>query len=187
MTDSAVPSHLTFRSAPSSPLRFGDGVGTQVATTIDATPDRVWDLISDINVPARFSDEFLGAEWTSDRRGVGATFVGHNRHEAIGEWDMLCFVSDHELNVRFGWITSDLSNPGAQWRFDLDPDGTGTRLTYSMVLGPGPSGLTVAIDSLPDAEERILIRRATEHHRAMETVVAGIKELAEHPPGGTLG
>ena len=37
-------------------------------------PAAVWALVTDLNLPARFSNEFLGAEWESDERGVGAVF-----------------------------------------------------------------------------------------------------------------
>ena len=48
-----------------------------------------------------------------------------------------------------------------------------------MTLGPGPSGITMVIDSMPDKEGRILYRRIAEHHESMQNVVDGIKALAE--------
>jgi hypothetical protein len=47
------------------------------------------------------------------------------------------------------------------------------------VLGPGPSGLTPAIEARPDKEERIVARRLAEHEANMQRCLAGIKELAE--------
>jgi hypothetical protein len=126
----------------------------------------VWELVTDLNLPARFSTEFLGAEWADAQRGVGALFHGRSQHPAIGEWTVPCFVDTYEAQRSFGWSTSDADNPGARWRFDLEPQqGGGTRLRFSYVIGPGPSGTTMVIDANPDKEEHVL------RH--------GIKELAE--------
>src|SRR3954466_8573759 len=77
---------LTTERGPSDELRFEDGPGAIAEADIAASPATVWSLVSDINLPAQFSNEFIGAEWTSDDRGVGATFIGRNQHPAIGEW-----------------------------------------------------------------------------------------------------
>ena len=55
----------------------------------------------------------------------------------------------------------------------------GTRLRYSMILGPGPSGLTMAIKAMPDKEDRIINRRVRTQHTAMLQVVAGVKKTVE--------
>ena len=65
----------------------------------------------------------------------------------------------------------------------LDPlVGGGTRLRQWMCMGPAPSGLTPAIEAMPDKEERIIARRLDEHRANMAATVAGIKELAESAP-----
>jgi len=50
------------------------------------------------------------------------------------------------------------------------------------VMGPGPSGLTAAIDGRPELEERIVARRLAEHEQNMRATLEGIRALAE---GGT--
>ena len=54
-----------------------------------------------------------------------------------------------------------------------------TRLRFLVHLGPGPSGITMVIDSMPEKEGRILHRRLGEHHANMQRVVDGIKAAAE--------
>ncbi|MFN0280536.1 MAG: SRPBCC family protein, partial [Kineosporiaceae bacterium] len=88
-------------------------------------------MVTDIDLPARFSNEFLGAAWATDERSVGAVFHGRNQHPAIGEWTVPCFVDTWEDRRSFGWRTSDADNPGARWRFDLEPLGDRTRLRFS--------------------------------------------------------
>ena len=144
----------TFEHGPADSIRFEDGPGAVAEIDIDAPIDRIWRLVTDLNLPARFSDEFLGAEWAGDERGIGAMFQGRNRHDAVGEWSVPCFVDAFDEHRRFGWCTSDRQNPGARWRFDLEPNGGGTRLRFSYHMGPGPSGTTMAIAAHPGKESR---------------------------------
>jgi hypothetical protein len=52
-------------------------------------------------------------------------------------------------------------------------------LTQWMQMGPAPSGISMAIEAMPDKESRILHRRLAEHNANMVATLAGIKELAE--------
>ena len=139
----------------------------------------VWALVTDIDLPARFSEELRGASWIGDGPAPGARFIGRNRHPAIGEWEVECFVEVFEEHRSFGWANGDRSEPGARWRFDLEPSEAGTRLRFSMSIGPGPSGITPAIAAMPDKEPRILDRRIVEHHANMVRTVDGIRNLAQ--------
>ncbi len=176
----------TYEHGPSDPIRLADQPGTVVEVDIKAPLSRVWELVTDISIPSRFSPEATGAEWSGGHDGpaLGATFSGSNQHDAIGEWSLTCFVDDFEEKSRFGWCTSDPDNPGAHWRFDLEAIAGAIRLRYRMFLGTGPSGLTMAVQSMPDKEPRILSRRMSEHHANMTAVVEGIKALAENPDDG---
>jgi nitroreductase len=171
----------TFESGPSTPVRLTDGPGTIAEIDIDAPPSAVWPIISDINLSAAYSPEFQRAEWVEPDApiDVGSQFIGTNHNDTFGEFKVPSFIDTLEENVAFGWRTSDMDNPGARWRFDLEPAGSGTRLRYSMILGPGPSGLTMAIESMPDKEDRIIIRRVRDQHTSMLQVLAGVKRTVE--------
>ncbi|MFV0260441.1 MAG: nitroreductase family protein [Acidimicrobiales bacterium] len=169
----------TAESGPAGSLRFEDSPGLVVEIDIDAAPSVVWPLITDIDLPARFSEEFIGAEWDGEERGLGAVFHGRNYHEALGEWSVACFVDTYQEGSSFGWRTSDREHPGARWRFDLEPVGSGTRLRFHFSFGPGPSGTTAAIARFPDKEPRVLRRRLNEVGANMQKTVDGIKRIAE--------
>src|SRR3954467_9496480 len=111
----------TFGSGPSDPMRLADEPGTWAEVEIAAPPDVVWAIVTDIDLPARFSDEFEGATWDGDERGAGACFVGRNRHPAIGDWEIESYVEVCDEPRSFGWATVDRANPGSRWRFDLEP------------------------------------------------------------------
>lgn len=172
----------TTERGPSDELSFDDGPGAIAEVDIAASPATVWSLVTDLNLPAQFSGEFIGAEWASDERGVGAVFYGRNQHPAIGEWTVPCFVDADDEPRTFGWRTSDADNPGARWRFDLEPRDGGTRLRFSYVIGPGPSGTTMAIKNNSGKEGRVLHRRINEVHANMQQTAEGIKQLAEAQP-----
>ena len=171
----------TSERGPGDVLRFEDGPGAVAEIDIDASPRKVWALVTDINLPARFSTEFRGADWAGDERGVGAVFHGRNQHKAIGEWTTPCFVDAYEEQRTFGWRTSDPDNPGARWRFDLEQRPGGVRLRLSYVMGPGPSGTTMAITANSGKEARVLRRRLDEVSANLQRTVEGVKQLAEEP------
>lgn len=166
-----------------SELRFVDGPHIDASVEISASPERVWELVCDINVPARFSTEFQGAEWIdgSTEAAAGARFRGHNEHPAIGRWNTSSTITTFDAPRSIEWAVegADDKGPGATWRFDIEPTDGGCRLTQSTTMGPGRSGINHAIDAMPDKESKILQRRLSEHRVNMEATLAGIKELAE--------
>lgn len=155
-------------------MRYADGPTTQVHRQIAAHPRVVWALVCDITTPVGLSDELVEARWIDEDR-----FVGRSRHPVGGEWQTTCTVVAREPERLFGWVVGEPASPSAQWRFELEPAGGGTRLTQWVRLGPAASGLTPAIAAHPDKEERIVARRLEEHRANMERTVAGIAALAE--------
>ncbi len=156
------------------------GPGVTVEVDVAAPVARVWDLVSDINIPAQFSTEFQGAEWgDSDEPRVGATFVGKNTLEGFGEWETTSYVVAWEPRHVFAWNVSHPDQPGAQWRFELDSLGNSTRLRQHVTIGPGPSGTSRAMEQNPDKAIQILARRREQLRRNMELTTQGIKRLAE--------
>lgn len=170
VTDDALPE-----------LRYADGPSTSASTEIAAPPSTVWALVRDIDLPARFSPEFQGADWLdgAEEATVGARFVGRNHHAAIGGWETTSTIVVHEPEREIAYEVDGDGGPAARWSFTLEPIDGGTRLTQSMRMGPGRSGINPAIDAMPDKESKILHRRLGEHHRSIEATLAGIKALAE--------
>jgi hypothetical protein len=160
-------------------VKYEDGPSTEVDVVIDAPIERVWQLVSDINVPARFSTEFLGADWLDETPCVGARFRGSNHHTALGEWETTSFVNRYEPLRAFGWAVTDPQNPSSSWWFELEQEPEGVRLRQGTRMGPARSGLTIAITAMPDKEERIIARRLEEYETNMRATLAGIKQAAE--------
>jgi nitroreductase/uncharacterized protein YndB with AHSA1/START domain len=156
------------------------GPGVTVEVDIAAPPARVWELVSDINLPARFSTEFLGATWIdTESPRVGAAFVGRNRQEGGREWQTTSYIAAWEPPWVLAWNVGDAAQPSAQWRFELEALGSGTRLRQQMTIGPGMSGTARAMQQHPEQAQQILTRRRDQLRRNMERTTHGIKQLAE--------
>ena len=162
-------------------MRYADGPTAEAQVYVDAPPEQVWAVVTDINLPARFSSEFQGADWLDGvtEPAVGARFVGRNRHPATGEWETTSEIVACDSARLLSWAVGGSENPAATWRFELAPEGEGTRLRQWMRMGPAPSGLNIAIDAMPEKEERIIERRQAEHTTNMLATLEGIKALVE--------
>lgn len=162
--------------------RYADKPTVEASTWIDADPARVWGLVSDIKLMPTLSNELQAVEWAegADAPRVGARFTGHNEHEAFGHWSTTSQIVSCDEQREFAWAVGEPDNPAAMWRFRLTPRDGGTALSYWMQMGPGRSGLSVAIESMPDKEQKIVFVRMREFEAAIGKTLAAIKRLAEH-------
>ncbi|MDT5174211.1 MAG: hypothetical protein QOG37_1462 [Mycobacterium sp.] len=162
--------------------RYSDKPTVEAATWVDADPQRVWSLVSDIELMPTLSNELQRVEWLDGASGprIGAKFVGHNQHDAFGQWSTTSYVVAFDQPHEFAWAVGDPDFPASIWRFRLTPRDGGTNLTYWMQMGPAPSGLSAAIESMPDKEQKIVFVRLREFEGAIDKTLAAIKRLAEH-------
>ncbi|MCR3723073.1 MULTISPECIES: SRPBCC family protein [Prauserella salsuginis group] len=161
--------------------RYEDMPTVQVETRINASPERVWTLVSDIELMPELSPELQSVEWQHGVTGpaLGAQFIGRNEHDALGKWSTTSHIVDLDPPRTFGWAVEDPDNPTATWRFTVVPDGDGTLLRQWMQLGPARSGLSLAIDRMPDKEQKIVFVRLREFETNMTAAVEAIKKLVE--------
>ena len=162
--------------------RYADKPTVAVQTWIDASPQRVWELVSDVQLMTTMSPELQSIEWLDGATGgwaVGARFVGRSKHEALGEWSTTSHVVEYEPERLFAWAVEDPKNPTAIWRFRLEPKDGGTELSQWMQMGPARSGLSFAIDRMPDKEQKIVFVRMREFEQNMGFTLQQIKKLAE--------
>lgn len=162
--------------------RYSDKPTVEASTWIDADPERVWSLVCDVELMPTLSNELQAVEWVDGATGprIGARFVGHNQHDAFGEWSTTSQIVSCDEPHEFAWAVGEPDNPSATWRFRLTPRDGGTLLTYRTQMGPGRSGLSRAIDAMPDKEQKIVFVRLREFETAIDKTLAAIKRLAEH-------
>ena len=160
--------------------RIQDGPGVVAEIDTDARPRQVWEVISDINMPAKFSDEFAGADWLSDDEiAAGAIFRGRSAISDGREWETNCIVTEWVERETFEWRTTDPENPGAIWRFDLAEQGAGSRLRFSMVIGKENNSTAPRAMADPSLENQILFERRLIHKANMQRVLEGVKALVD--------
>ncbi len=159
--------------------RYADKPEIAVSVDVSAPTAVVWDLVTDINLPARFSEEFQGGDWLDgDGPALGARFVRRNERKGA-RWETTCTVVDFVDQRRFGYSVENIDDPAATWRFEIEPTAEGCKLTMWAQMGPGPSGVRGYIRRHPDREEQIVADRLEEWRRNMEATLAGVRALAE--------
>lgn len=148
----------------------------RVAVPVSVAPQRLWPLVTDIQLPGRFSDEFRRAEWiTGNGPAEGAVFRGYNENRAIGAWHTDSTVTALHPHDLFEWTVGDLDSPIARWRFEI----ASGELAQSVELGPGKSALHTYIERFPHKCEAIIEARLAVHERNMRRTVEGIVALAQ--------
>jgi uncharacterized protein YndB with AHSA1/START domain len=152
----------------------------EVEIFIEAPPQRVWELVTDIVLVGEWSPEYDGGTWLDGATGavVGARFSGRN-HRRDREWETTSTVIEAEPGKSFAWAVGDPDNAAATWGFALTAEENGTRVRQHVQLGPGPSGITRRIAELPDRKEEVIAARTAEHLRNMQATLAGLKSAAE--------
>jgi uncharacterized protein YndB with AHSA1/START domain len=112
-----------------------------VTLHIDAPPERVWALVSDVTQIGRFSPETFEAEWIDGATGpaLGAKFRGHVKRNGIGPvyWTT-CTVTACEPNREFAFGVGTGKRPLNVWRYQLEAANGGTDVTESFTLANTP-------------------------------------------------
>jgi len=93
---------------------------------ISAEPDRVWSVVSDVTRMPEWSPELRRLYPIGGRRPrVGMNMLGINRR-GLAVWPTTSTVTRLEPPRAVAWRTRE---SGATWTYELEPAGSGTRLT----------------------------------------------------------
>jgi uncharacterized protein YndB with AHSA1/START domain len=101
----------------------------EVSIRIEAAPERVYDIVTDIAQMGRLSPECIGGKWLDGATGpaVGARFKGSNKR-GFARWSTTNKVVEAEPGKAFSFETQQSA---ARWTYRMQPDGTGTLVTES--------------------------------------------------------
>lgn len=156
-------------------MRLSDEPSVAVETTIKVEPERVYELVSDLDAMASFGTEFQSGRWSSGRPGsVGSTFVGQQR---LGdrEWETTSTITTANPGKAFAWVVGDPDDPTATWTVTMRSVPDGTEVNYSFVHGPGPSGLRDRVEAQPHDEEKFVEARLSMLQQNMVKTLEGIR------------
>jgi uncharacterized membrane protein len=161
--------------------RYADKPTVEVRTWIGAPWEQVWALVCDVELMPSMSDELQSVEWLDGvtEPALGARFLGRSKHEELGEWETTSHIIELEPGRVLAWAVEDPTHPSAIWRFRLESKDGGTELSQWMQMGPARSGLSYAIDRMPEKEQKIVFVRMREFERNITATLERIKELAQ--------
>lgn len=162
-------------------MRYRDCPTVEVEERISGDPAAIWTLVTDINLPARFSQELHTVEWLDGASdvAVGNRFRGSNSNEHLGDWQTECEVMEVEPGRRWTYQVYGPDGVMATWGFEVDPGREAVTVRQFARMGPDPSGLSIAITAMPDKESRIVSRRMGEWRTNIAANLAGIKAIIE--------
>lgn len=144
------------------------------SVVVDASPEAVYDLVSDVTRTGEWSPECKGCRWDEGASGqVGDMFTGRNV-SGDDTWETRCKVIAADRGREFGWSVGD---EFANWRYTMAPEGAGTRLTEAWEFLP--NGIRLFHEMFgADAEARIA-GRIDVVHRAIGETLDALKQIAE--------
>jgi hypothetical protein len=146
----------------------------EATETIDADPDTLYDLVSDLAKMGNWSPEATGGHWVGGATGpaVGAKFRGNNR-SGWRRWSTTAEVTAADRGRRFAFHISFTGVPIADWSYDFEADGSSTRVTEQWTdLRPGwMDALSGPMMGVTD--------RAVHNQRNMALTLTALKKAAE--------
>jgi uncharacterized protein YndB with AHSA1/START domain len=146
----------------------------EVSVHVDAPPEEVWALVSDVTRIGEFSPETFEARWTRGSTGpeVGASFKGHVKRNGVGPtyWSP-CQVTASEPLKAFEFAVGTDAVTLNNWGYRLEPEGSGTLVTEYFRLEP----------SLPLRVYWLLLGRlrGRTNRRGMRTTLERMKAVLE--------
>jgi len=143
-----------------------------VTIEVDATPQQVWDLLTDVTRSGEWSHETRGGEWLDGATGPvpGARFRGRNQN-GRSKWTRQCEVltSDPGRSISWRTVPSAIYRDSTVWTYELEPTERGCRITQRFeVVKLGP-----IID-------RILYAIVPAHRDRSEALAGDVRSLGEH-------
>ncbi|KRF20566.1 polyketide cyclase [Nocardioides sp. Soil797] len=141
---------------------------------IDATPEAVWALVTDLPRMASWSPQVVKTIVRGDGVGLGTKTINLNRRGPLF-WPTRSKVVRHDPHTEFAFKVLD---NGTVWSFTLEPTGTGTRVIQRREAPHGTSKISsVLVDKVMGGQETF----QRELGEGMRQTLARIKAEAESP------
>ncbi len=104
------------------------------STTVAASAERVWELVSDLPAMGAYSPENLGGSWSGGATGpaVGAAFRGRNA-SGRRSWSTRSTVLRSDPGRAFAFSVKAAGLPVAEWSYDVEATAEGCRLTETWI------------------------------------------------------
>ena len=105
-----------------------------VTRDIAASPEKIWEMVTDLPRMGEWSPENQGGTWAKDASGpaVGATFKGRNNN-GKRSWSTSVKVNGCEAPRHFSFGLMVFGKNWCDWVYDIESIPTGARVTHSWV------------------------------------------------------
>ncbi len=147
----------------------------QESITVAATPERVYDILSDITRTGEWSPVCTSCWWEDEAEvgRAGAWFIGHNElPDRV--WETRSQVVAADRGREFAWI---VGGRFARWGYTFDPDGAATRLTESWEFLP--DGIAMFEEKYGDQAAVEIDQRTKQARDGIPRTLAAIKRIIE--------
>ena len=148
----------------------------EASVTVNAPPDAVWSVISDVTRIGEWSGECLSCEWVGDRSTPtpSARFRGGNRRGWMS-WTRLNEIDVAERPRELVWHTvfGGIYRDSTQWRVSLRPTPSGTEVTESFQILRLSRPMEWLLGAVQPAHRDRTIDLADDLARLKEVVEAG--------------
>jgi uncharacterized protein YndB with AHSA1/START domain len=141
---------------------------------VDASPEQVWDLLSDVVRMGEWSPECYRVEWVDGAAAPakpGARFRGSNRWGPV-RWSMTCEVKTADPGREISWATVQRERQLVTWTYRLEPTEAGTDVVESFDVHWLPLGPRIF-------EDFLMVNRDRHRAAAMAATLVRIKAAAE--------
>lgn len=143
---------------------------------IEAPPAAVWEVVSDLARMPEWSPELRRLVVLGRRDGVGTRLLGLNRR-GLAVWPTTSRVVRFEPGRAVAWKTRQ---SGATWTYEIEPAGSGSRLTGRRDLERFTPGTTLLAPLIGGAEAH-----DAELADGIRTTLERIKTAVEAQPRAT--
>ena len=147
-----------------------------VSVRMQATPERVYALVSDVTRTPEFSPEILECRWLDGATGpaVGARFKARNKVVNRPAWYNKPVVTAADPGRRFAFARTEPFGGTVEWTYTFEPDGDGTLVSesYTVTKQLHPIGWFIIGVLFARKDRRADLRNGMEHTLERLRVVA---------------
>jgi hypothetical protein len=103
---------------------------------IDASPEALYDIVSDVTRTPEYSPEVVKCTWIKGATGpvVGARFKAINHAGRVPDWPNKPVVTVADPGREFAFERTEVGGGTVEWRYRFEPQGTGTLVTESYTV-----------------------------------------------------
>lgn len=154
---------------------------------IEATPDALYAIVSDVTRTPELAPEIVKCEWIGGASGpaVGARFRAYNSAGRGPKWSNKPVVTVAEPGREFAFARSEPFAGTIEWRYRFVPEGSGTRVyeSYEVTKELTAIGWFIigTLYGLKNRRADLRAGMATTLDRLARLVEAGVSESPDRP------